>query len=113
MVRARVYTLPWERTGVQVGQVRVLDVRVVLLQVVAELGGRVGCRLTLGAVVHLHTLVFPRVQDVLADVLGAVGPGGDTETHRDSFQKIALYIYIYIYINIITTSTGERRDFEV
>lgn len=61
----------------QVGQVRVLDVGVMLFQVVAELHGRVGAEAALGTVVHLHTLVFPRVENVLADVLGAVGSEGD------------------------------------
>ena len=63
-------------TCVQVGQVRVLDVRVMLLQMVPEVHGAVGAVVTLGAVVHLHSLVLPRVQDVLSDVLRTVGSVG-------------------------------------
>lgn len=64
----------------QVGQVGVLDVGVLLFQVVPEFHGDVCPVVALGAVVHLHPLVFAGVQDVLADVLGAVGPSeGDSK----------------------------------
>lgn len=61
----------------QVGKVWVLDVWVAVLQVVAELHGRIGGIKTLGAVVHLHALVFPRVENVLPYVLRTVGSTGD------------------------------------
>lgn len=61
----------------QVGEVRVLDVRVTGLQVVAELHGRVGGMVAFGAIVHLHALVFAGVENVLPDVLGTVGSKGD------------------------------------
>lgn len=64
-------------TCVQVGQVWVLNIGVMLFQVVAELHGRVGAEGALWTVVHLHALVFPRVQNVLADVLRTVGSEGD------------------------------------
>lgn len=60
----------------QVGQVRVLNVRMLLLQVIPELHGNVGAVVTLGAVVHLDPFVFACVQNVLADVFSAVGPEG-------------------------------------
>lgn len=63
-------------TCVQVGQVWVLNVGVMILQVVAELHGRVGAEGALGTVVHLDALVLPRVEDVLADVLRTVGSEG-------------------------------------
>lgn len=56
----------------QVGQVRVLDVRVHLLQVVPEVHRSIGSVVTLGAVVHLHTLMLARVEDVLPNVLSTV-----------------------------------------
>lgn len=61
----------------QVGQVWILNVRVIFFQVVAELHGRVGSIVTLRTVVHLHALVFSRMKNVLADVLCAVGSEGD------------------------------------
>lgn len=60
-------------TCVQVGQVWVLNIRVVVFQVVAELHRRVGAESALGTIVHLYALVFPRVENVLADVLSTVG----------------------------------------
>lgn len=59
-------------TCVQVSQVRVLDVRVLLLQVVPELHGDVGPVVTFGAVVHLDALVLTGVQNVFADILSTV-----------------------------------------
>lgn len=44
----------------------------VFLQVVAELHGRVSTKGAFWTVVHLHTLVFASVEDVLPDVLSAV-----------------------------------------
>lgn len=70
----------------QVGEVWVLDIWVALLQVVAKLHGRIGGINTLGAVVHLHPLVFPRVENVLPDVLRTVGPMGDKNR-----QKVFLF----------------------
>lgn len=63
----------------QVGEVRVLNIGVKLFQVVAELHRRVGAEAALGTVVHLYTLVFPRMENVLADVLSTVGSEGDGE----------------------------------
>lgn len=60
----------------QVGQVWVLDIGVMIFQVVAELRRRVGAEGALGTVVHLHALVFPRMENVLADVLSTVGSDG-------------------------------------
>lgn len=74
----------------------------IVLQVVAELHGRVGCVATFRAVVHLHSLVFASVKNVLPDVLGAVGSGGDREgdeghEHLSMYpQKGLLYDYIFI-----------------
>lgn len=45
----------------QVGQVRVLDVGVLLLQVVPELHGDVGAIVALGTVVHLDSLMLASV----------------------------------------------------
>lgn len=50
-----------------------------LFQVIAELSRRVGAEGALGTVVHLHTLVFPRMENVLAYVLSTVG----SERNRD------------------------------
>lgn len=46
---------------------------------VAELHGRVGGVATFGAVVHLHALVFSRMENVLADVLSTVGSKADKQ----------------------------------
>lgn len=51
----------------------------ILLQVVAELHGRVGGVATFGTVVHLHTLVFSRMENVLPDVLSTVGSKADKQ----------------------------------
>lgn len=56
----------------QVGQVRVLDVRMLFFQVIPELHGDIGAIVTLGAVVHLDAFVFARVEDVFADVFSTV-----------------------------------------
>lgn len=40
---------------------------------VAELHGRVGAKSAFWTVVHLHTLMFACVEDVLPDVLSTVG----------------------------------------
>lgn len=56
----------------QVGQIWILNIRVIFLQVVAELHGRVGGIVTLGTVVHLYALVFARMKNVLPDVLSTV-----------------------------------------
>lgn len=58
----------------QVSQVRVFDVRVLLLQVVPEFHGHVRPVVTLGAVVHLDPLMFAGVQNVFADIFSTVGP---------------------------------------
>lgn len=57
----------------QVGEVWVLNIRVIVLQVVAELHRRVGGTVTFGAVVHLHAVVFSRMEYVLSDILCTVG----------------------------------------
>lgn len=59
-------------TCVQVGQVGVLDVRMLFFQVVPELHGDIGAIVTLGAVVHLDTFVFACVENVFADVFSTV-----------------------------------------
>lgn len=56
----------------QVGQVGVLDVRMLFFQVVPELHGDIGAIVTLGAVVHLDTFVFACVENVFADVFSTV-----------------------------------------
>lgn len=56
----------------EVGQIWILNVRVVFLQVVAELHRRVSAKGAFRTVVHLHTLVFACVEDVLPDVLSTV-----------------------------------------
>lgn len=56
----------------QVGQVWILNIRVIFLQVIAELHGRVGGIVTLWTVVHLHALVFACMKNVLPDVLSTV-----------------------------------------
>lgn len=56
----------------QVSQVWILNIRVIFLQVVAELHGRVGGIVTLRTVVHLHALVFACMKNVLPDVLSTV-----------------------------------------
>lgn len=76
-VSAQKHNVKKRLTCVQVGQVWVLNIGVMLLQVVAELHGRVGAEGALRTVVHLDALVFPRVEDVLADVLRTVGSEGD------------------------------------
>lgn len=58
----------------QISQVRVFDVRVLLLQVVPELHGHVCPIVTLGAVVHLDPFVFAGVENVFADIFSTVGP---------------------------------------
>lgn len=63
-------------TCVQVGQVWVLNIGVMILQVVAELHRRVGAEGALGTVVHFYALVFARMKNVLADVLSTVGSDG-------------------------------------
>lgn len=70
--KTQVSERPRALTCVQVRQVRVLDVRVLLLQVVPELHRHVRPVLALGAVVHLDALVLARVQNVFADVFGTV-----------------------------------------
>lgn len=59
-------------TCVQVGQVGVLDVWMLFLQVIPELHGDVGAVVTLGAVVHLDAFMFARVENVFADVFSTV-----------------------------------------
>lgn len=49
------------------------------LQVVTELHGRVGSIVTFRTVVHLHALVFARMEDVLPDILSTVRSMGDKE----------------------------------
>lgn len=71
----------------EVGQVWILDVQVRILQVVSELHGGVGGVVTFGTVVHLHALVFPRVEDVLADILSTVGSEGDKQIKYSFFGK--------------------------
>lgn len=61
----------------QVGQIWVLNIGVMIFQVVAELHGRVGAEGALWTVVHLYALMFPRMENVLADVLRTVGSEGD------------------------------------
>ena len=51
----------------------------VFLQVVAELHGRIGGVATFGTVVHLHALMFARMEYVLPDVLRTVGSEGDKQ----------------------------------
>lgn len=63
----------------KVGQVWILDVMVVFLQVVAKLHGRVCGVWAFGTVVHLNALMFARVEDVLPDVLSTVGSKGDKQ----------------------------------
>lgn len=46
---------------------------------VAELHGRVGGVATFRTVVHLHSLVFARVENVLPDVLSTVGSKRDKQ----------------------------------
>lgn len=57
----------------EVSQIWILKIGVVVLQVVAELHGRVGAKGAFWTVVHLHALVFACVEDVLPDVLSTVG----------------------------------------
>lgn len=59
-------------TSMQISQVRVLDVRMLLFQVVSELHRHVCSVVTFGAVVHLDSFMFARVQNVLADVFSTV-----------------------------------------
>lgn len=60
----------------EVCQVWILDIRVIILQVVPELHGRVGGEGAFGTVVHLHSVMLPRVENMLPDVLRTVGPMG-------------------------------------
>lgn len=74
----------------KIGKVWVLYVRVTVLQVVTELHGRVGGVGTLGAVVHLHALMFPRMENVLTDVFSTVGsrePNQEEETMKLFLSK--------------------------
>lgn len=97
-------------TCVQVGQVWVLNIRVVVFQVVAELHRRIGAESALGTIVHLYALVFPRVEDVLADVLSTVGSDGrqirrgacplcnDTFGHLKTEKKQQKHMFVFLRI---------------
>lgn len=76
-------------TCVQVGEVWVLNISVIIFQVVAEFHGRVGGGAAFGTVVHLYTLVFASMENVLPDVLSAVGSKAD-KTNTD---KRASFIF--------------------
>lgn len=60
------------------------------LQVVAEVHGRVGSITTFGTVVHLDTFMFPRMENVLPDVLSTVGSKEDKQiwSERKADPKI-------------------------
>jgi hypothetical protein len=56
----------------QISEVRVLDVRMLLFQVVSEFYRDIRPIVTFGAVVHLDSFMFPSMQNVFADIFSTV-----------------------------------------
>lgn len=78
-------------TCMQVSEVRIFNIGMELLQVIAKFHWNISTIFTLGAVIHFHTFMFACVQDMLADVFSTVRP----KIHK---EIAALYI-IHIHLD--------------